>query len=66
LLKGYAKNGARLDSRLPITLPILEMLLNAAPYIQGSRYQVCQFIAMCFLAFFGFLRIGEITATTNI
>lgn len=65
LLKGYAKNGARLDSRLPITLPILEMLLNAAPNIQGSRYQVCQFKAMCSLAFFGFLRIGEITATTN-
>jgi hypothetical protein len=65
LLKGYAKNGARLDSRLPITLPILEMLLNAAPNIQGSRYQVCQFKAMCSLAFFGFLRIGEMTATTN-
>lgn len=65
LLKGYATNGARLDSRLPITLPILELLLNAAPNIQGSRYQVCQFKAMCSLAFFGFLRIGEITATTN-
>ena len=65
MLKGYAKNGIRLDSRLPVTLPILQSLLAAAPGITASCYQVCQFKPMCSLAFFAFLRIGEITKQTN-
>jgi hypothetical protein len=65
MLKGYGKNGARLDSRLPITLPILRSLLEVSPRINGSNYQICQFKAMCSLAFFAFLRIGEITTTKN-
>lgn len=63
MLKGYSKKGFRLDSRLPITLPILRSLLEASPHITGSQYQICQFKAMCSLAFFAFLRIGEITTT---
>ena len=62
LLKGYGKIGFRLDSRLPITLPILQKVISAAPRLPGSHYSMCQFQAMCSLAFFGFLRIGEITA----
>jgi hypothetical protein len=50
MLKSYAKNGAWLDSRLPITLPILQSLLNVAPSIAGSTYQFCQFNAMRSLA----------------
>ena len=62
MLKGYGKIGFRLDSRLPITLPILEQIISTAPRLPGSQYSRCQFQAMCSLAFFGFLRIGEITA----
>ena len=65
MLKGYGKTGSRLDSRLPITLPILEVLLEVSPQITGSLYQTCQFKAMCTLAFFAFLRVGEITATSD-
>ena len=65
MLKGYGKTGFRLDSRLPITLPILKSLLEVSPHLKGSRYQICQFKAMCSLAFFAFLRIGEITTTKN-
>ena len=65
MLKGYGKSGSRLDSRLPITLPILKNLLEVSPRINGSHYQICQFKAMCSLAFFAFLRIGEITSTNN-
>ena len=50
--------GFRLDSRLPITLPILDRLLAMAPFLQGSPYQISQFQAMCSLAFYAFLRIG--------
>ena len=53
------------DSRLPVTLPILQSLLAAAPGITASCYQVCQFKAMCSMAFFAYLRIGKITKQTN-
>lgn len=54
--------GFRLDSRLPVTLPILDQLISVAPSLQGSNYQIWQFQAMCSLAFYAFLRIGEITS----
>ncbi|CAB4022070.1 Hypothetical predicted protein, partial [Paramuricea clavata] len=47
MLKGYGKNGARLDSRLPITLPNLRSLLEVSPRISGSNYQICPFKAIC-------------------
>ena len=62
MLKGYGKVGFRLDSRLPITLPILNRLVAAASSLEGSMYQIIQFQAMCSLAFYAFLRIGEITS----
>ena len=63
MLKGLNKVGFRLDSRLPITLPILDKLLSVAPSLVGSSYQISQFQAMCSLAFFAFLRIVEMTST---
>jgi hypothetical protein len=53
------------DSRLPVTLPILQSLLAAAPGITASCYQVFQFKAMCSMAFFAYLRIGKIAKQTN-
>ena len=54
-----------MDSRLPITLPILDRLVSIAPSLQGSTYQMSQFRAMCSLGFYAFLRIGEMTAPCN-
>jgi len=65
MLKGYRKVGFRLDSRLPITLPILDKLISVAPRLQGSYYQLSQFRAMCSLAFYAFLRIGELTSVSK-
>lgn len=65
MLKGFRKVGFRLDSRLPITLPILDKLISVAPRLQGSYYQLSQFRAMCSLAFYAFLRIGEITSVSK-
>ena len=74
MLKGYGKLGPRLDTRMPITLPILRSILKQTPTICGSDYRRCLFTAMCTTlfvpmctmlqlvsAFFGFLRVGEIT-----
>ena len=47
MLKGYHKQGSRLDSRLPITLLILHKILDSACKLAICRYQVCQFKAMC-------------------
>lgn len=63
MLKGYGKRGFRLDARFPITLPILDKLIQASAHTIGSDFLRCQFKAMCALAFFAFLRIGEITNT---
>ena len=64
-LRGMEKKGFRLDNRLPITLPILNRIIKASPHIYGFQYQICQFKAMCSMAFFAFLRIGEITITSS-
>lgn len=65
MLKGYGKIGFRLDSRLPITLPILHRILASAVQISVNQYSICQFQAMCLLAFFAFLRVGEITSSKS-
>lgn len=65
MLKGYGKLGHRLDARLPITLPILKRLLASTEAICSSHYRACLFKAMCGLAFFAFLRVGEITVTSD-
>ena len=62
MLKGYGKLCHKLDSRLPITLPILVRMMQASN--DGvSQYQSYMFKAMCSMAFFAFLRIGEITVS---
>jgi hypothetical protein len=55
MLKGYGKQGFRLDARLPVTLTILNRLLMAVPHCVATYYDQCQFRAMCALAFFVFL-----------
>ena len=61
MLKGYGKLGSRLDTRMPKTLPILRPILQQTLTICGSDYCRYLFTAMCTTAFFGFLRVGEIT-----
>ena len=65
MLKGYGKQGFRLDARLPITLSILNRLLMAVPHCVATQYDQCLFRAMCASAFFAFLHIGEITETSQ-
>ena len=70
ILKGYRKLTPVNDVRLPITLPVLRNLIRAFEHSLSSHYQSRLMSAMCALAFFAFLRIGELTAsrgnTTNI
>ncbi len=52
MLKGYGKLGSRLDTRMPITLPILRSILRQTPTICGSDYRRSLFTAMCTTAWF--------------
>ena len=58
-----AKIGKKLDSRLPITLPILHQITQAGITICSSQYTTLMLTATCSLAFFAFLRVGEITVS---
>ena len=61
MLKGYGKLSHRLDVRLPITLPILKRLLAST---EVTIVHVCSRLCVVWL-FFAFLRIGEITVTSD-
>ena len=65
MLKGYGKISAHLDSRLRITLPILNRIISAASQLNNSFYDTCQFQAMCLFAFHTFSRVGEITSSVT-
>jgi len=61
LLQGIKKTNPSFDNRLPITLPILKKLVDILPVSCSSYYYSVLYKAMFLLAFYGFLRIGEIT-----
>ena len=65
MMKGYSKIDIRLDSRLPITLPILHRLVSSSSQLSCSSYNITLFQAMCLFAFHTFSRIGEITQTQS-
>ena len=65
MLKGYGKLRSRLDSQLPITLPILHRILESSVQFCQTQYDSCLFQAMCSLAFFACMRVGEITLATS-
>ena len=62
LLRSVHKNGRKGDTRLPITEPILLKIVQSLPRVTDSYYDKVMFQGMFLLAFYGFLRIGEITA----
>ena len=63
MLKGYGKVLARLDTRLPITVFILERMCTNCALVLNCEYIACIFKAMCTTAFYAFMRIGKITAS---
>ena len=66
VLKGYRRLTPVRDVRLPITLPILRQLIRSFETTLSSNYQIYLPTAMCVLAFFAFLRIGELTVSTKV
>ena len=65
IIKGYRKLVPAHDVRLPITLPILQQIISSFTHTTATAYQSKLLSAMSSLAFFAFLRVGEITVNTT-
>ncbi|XP_072182248.1 uncharacterized protein [Diadema setosum] len=63
LIEGCRRFHAREDIRCPITLTILRRLLRALPSVCANSYDCIMLTSAFLVAFLGFLRIGEFTAT---
>lgn len=61
MLRGARRLLASPDMRRPLTLSVLNDLLDSLSHVCNSFYQHKLFTAMFLLAFHAFLRIGEIT-----
>jgi hypothetical protein len=55
------RSRVQVDTRLPITRSILHRMLVALPYICSSPFYQILYRSMFLLAFYGFLRVGEMT-----
>lgn len=61
-----AKNGnPHVDTRLPITLPILLRLVDSLDHLSTSRWNRNLYRSMYLLAFFALLRVGEMTVSSG-
>lgn len=65
VIAGARKVSPSADTRLPITSSVLKELLDALPCILHAPREATTFKAMFSLAFYGFLRIGEISPKTK-
>lgn len=66
LLEGFKrKNPKQLDLRMPISLNILQRVIGSLSHICQSNYEARLFASAFSLAFFGLLRVGELTAETK-
>ncbi|KAK3093708.1 hypothetical protein FSP39_019097 [Pinctada imbricata] len=61
MLLGLKRTKNVKDVRSPITLPLLNQLLNALPHVSHNYYEYILFAVAYCLAFFSLLRVGEIT-----
>ncbi len=66
ILDGFSrKKGREPDVRRPITLDMLKRIAAALPHVCTSSYEARLFHAMFTMAFFGFMRVSEITANSS-
>lgn len=66
VLTGARKLKPTTDVRIPITRAILHKLLDSLQHTISNLYEKILFRAMFSLAFYGFLRIGEITSSLTV
>ena len=65
MLQGMQRLDKKNDSRKPITIDMLQKRIPILRMVCSSNYEIHSLSAAFLFAFFGFLRIGEITETGN-
>lgn len=63
MIEGIKRSKPNKSVRLPITVSILNAIINVLPAVCSSTYESQLFKTAFCLAFFGFFRIGEITVS---
>ncbi len=64
-IQGFKRDRLSVDTRRPVTIDILRNLPRALHHVCKSDYEKTLFTSMFTLAFFGFLRIGEIALVSK-
>lgn len=65
MLLGMDRLYKKADSRLPITPILLEKIFRTLGAVCVSFYEACMYRAAFALAYFGFLRVGEVVADSS-
>ena len=65
LMEGSRRERKSADKRLPVSLPVLAQIIQTFPHVCFSVYESKLFKAATLCAFFGFMRLGEFTATSK-
>ena len=65
ILKGASRASPSSDLSVPVTPPMLVLLIGAVTSIAASSYESCLIQAMFTTMFHGFLRIGEVTTSVH-
>jgi hypothetical protein len=65
IISGASKVSRAVDTRTPITLHILQCLIESCSHVTPSAYHACMLKAMYLTMFHAFLRIGEVTQSPN-
>ena len=65
MMKGYQRLKPTSDVRAPITLEMLKTFPLALRNVASSKYEALLFSTAFSVAFFGFLRVGEIVVTSK-
>ena len=65
VLQGARRARPQCDTRLPITFPILMKLVDSLPHICDSYWDRSLYRCMYLMAFFAFLRVGEMTTSSG-
>jgi hypothetical protein len=65
LLSGIRRDKPAADIRQPITVHVLRKLIAILPSVTSTAYEACMLRAAFSIAFYGFLRLGEFTASSK-
>ena len=63
---GLLKQSKSCDTRIPITPDVLLKLCQCLPFVVAEPYKINLFRSMFILAFYGFLRVGEMTVSSTL